>query len=157
MDRRSSDDSDTFALLVADLYEAAGVLRRRGERIAASAGQTQARWQLMSAVSDGNWTVPMAADRLGTSRQAVQRIADELAGEGLAVFDDNPRHRRSPFLRLSEEGRRVLAAISEEARQRNTALAELASLDVAETRAALGQLTTAVRAQLDGNSEGRPR
>ena len=99
----------------------------------------------------------MAADRLGISRQAVQRIADELAGEGLAVFDDNPRHRRSPFLRLSEKGRRVLAAISEEARQRNTALAELASLDVAETRAALGQLTTAVRAQLDGNSEGRPR
>jgi DNA-binding MarR family transcriptional regulator len=95
MRRPSNTNHDAFALFVADVFETAGTLRRYGERIAASAGQTQARWQLLSVVSVGDWTVPMAAERIGTSRQAVQRIANELAEEGLATFDDNPHHRRS--------------------------------------------------------------
>ena len=78
MNQPSVRDPDAFALLVADIFEAAGALRRDGEGIASSAGQTQARWQLLSVVAAGDWTVPMAADRLGTSRQAVQRIANEL-------------------------------------------------------------------------------
>jgi DNA-binding MarR family transcriptional regulator len=143
-------DPDVFALLVADVFDAAGMLRRDGERIAASAGQTQARWQLLSVVSVGDWTVPMAADRLGTSRQAVQRIANELVHDGLAVFAGNPRHRRSPFLRLTGEGRRVLNAITGRARRRHTALlAKLDGVDLAEVRAALRQLTTVVRSELE--------
>ncbi|HUB41331.1 MAG TPA: MarR family winged helix-turn-helix transcriptional regulator [Streptosporangiaceae bacterium] len=157
MGRRSSEDPEAFALLVADVFEAAGLLRRYGERIAASAGQTQARWQLMSVLSAGDWTVPMAADRLGTSRQAVQRIANDLVGEGFVVFDENPRNRRSPVLRLSDDGRSVLEAISEEARRSNSVLAKLADLDLVQTRAAVGQLTAAVRPLIDGNGEGLPR
>ena len=83
MVRRPTMTHDAFALFVADVYDTAGVLRRYGELVAGEAGQTQARWQLMNVVSEGNWTVPMAADRLGTSRQAVQRIANELLDEGL--------------------------------------------------------------------------
>ncbi|MGW8557309.1 hypothetical protein [Streptomyces tubercidicus] len=40
--------AEELALLVADVYEAAGALRRAGETLAAAEGQTQARWQLMS-------------------------------------------------------------------------------------------------------------
>lgn len=150
-------DPGELALLVADVFEAAGVLRRYGERTAATAGQTQARWQLLSVVSDGDWTVPAAADRLGTSRQAVQRIANELVDDGLAAFEDNPRHRRSPFLRLSEDGQRALAAISVKARTENQAvLAALDGLDVALIRAGLRQLTSAVRARLDDTGRDVP-
>lgn len=98
----------------------------------------------------------MAADRLGTSRQAVQRIANELVDEGLAVFDENPRHRRSPFLRLSDEGRGVLETIAAEAGRRNGDLAKIASVDPVETRAVLGKLTAAVRALLDDGGDGLP-
>lgn len=154
---RPSGDPDELALLVADVFEAAGVLRRYGERTAATAGQTQARWQLMSVVSDGDWTVPAAAGRLGTSRQAVQRIANELADDGLAAFEDNPGHRRSPFLRLSEDGRRALAAISVRARTENQAvLTALDGLDVALIRMGLRQLTAAVRARLDDTGKDVP-
>jgi DNA-binding MarR family transcriptional regulator len=147
---RPTGDPDELAQLAADVFEAAGVLRRRGERTAAAAGQTQARWQLLSVVSDGDWTVPAAADRLGTSRQAVQRIANDLVGDGLAAFDDNPKHRRSPFLRLSENGRRALAAISANARLENHAiLSGLDGLDLARIRADLRRLTSAVRSRLD--------
>jgi DNA-binding MarR family transcriptional regulator len=140
---------DAFALLVADVFDAAGVLRRYGERTAASAGQTQARWQLLSVASDGDWTVPMVADRLGTSRQAVQRIANELVADALAAFEDNPRHRRSPFLRLTAEGRRVLGDISTEALRRDRLLLEkTGTLDLGAVRTALRQVTAAVRAEI---------
>lgn len=149
MARRSAPDREAYALLVAEVFDAAGVLRRYGERIAASAGQTQARWQLLSVVSIGDWTVPSAAERLGTSRQAVQRIANDLVDDGLASFEDNPRHRRSPFLRLTPEGAQVLAEIGGEARRSYRTLApKLAEADLVKVRAQLRRLTAAVRSEL---------
>ena len=141
---------DAFALLVADIYEAAGLLRRFGERTADTEGQTQARWQILSVISTGDWTVPMAADRLGTSRQAVQRIANDLVTDGLAHFDDNPRHRRSPFLRLTPEGHDTLDAITKRSRERTAVLLkDLPAIDVEAVRVSLQQITIAVRSQLE--------
>ena len=160
MTKRTPTTADTFALLIADVYDAAGVLRRLGERTAATEGQTQARWQVLSVISEADWTVPMTADRLGTSRQAVQRIANELVDEGLAAFDDNPRHRRSPFLRLTPDGRGTLDAITERARERNRAvLNHLQGADVTAIRTALKELTATVRAQLHADEttpDGEP-
>jgi DNA-binding MarR family transcriptional regulator len=39
-----------------------------------------------------------------TSRQRMQRLADELADEGLVEFIDNPKHRRSKLVRLTPQG-----------------------------------------------------
>jgi DNA-binding MarR family transcriptional regulator len=39
-----------------------------------------------------------------TSRQRMQRLADELAAEGLVELVDNPRHRRSKLVRLTRKG-----------------------------------------------------
>lgn len=150
MTQKSAHEFDALALLVADIFDAAGVLRRDGERTASSAGQTQARWQLMSVVSDGDWTVPMAADRLGTSRQSVQRIANDLIDDGVAALADNPSHRRSPFLRLTDDGRHVLDAITCRAQHRHRALlAKLDGVDLVELRVGLRRLTAVVRSGLD--------
>lgn len=98
----------------------------------------------------GDWTVPMAADRLGTSRQAVQRIANELVDDGVAAFADNPRHRRSPFLRLTDESARVLNAITAQAQCRHQALlSKLDNVDLIEARAVLRHLIAAVRSELE--------
>lgn len=102
-------------LLVADVYECAGALRRAGEAIAASEGQTQARWQLLSVVADRPLTVPQAARRLGVSRQAVQRVANDLLQEALLRAGPNPEHRSSPLLSLTPSGRAVLGRITEAA------------------------------------------
>ena len=141
--------TDALALLIADVYEAAGAVRRGGERPAEGDGQTQARWQLLSVLSDGDWTVPAAADRLGTSRQAVQRIANDLVAEELATYVDNPRHRRSPFVRLTSDGRGVLASINRRAARRHRAIAgDLDDVDVDQLRAGLQRVVAAVRADL---------
>jgi DNA-binding MarR family transcriptional regulator len=131
-------------LLIADLFEAAGAVRRHGERLAGENGQTQARWQLLSVISEGEWTVPRAARRLGVTRQAVQRVADTLAADGLLTADPNPNHRRSPVLCPTPDGRRVLAAISADATHWHTRLApELNADDLATTRRVLRTLITA--------------
>src|SRR5262249_31931288 len=49
----------------------------------------------------GPLTVPQIAQMRPTSRQRMQRLADELAAEGLVEFIDNPRHRRSKLVKLT--------------------------------------------------------
>jgi DNA-binding MarR family transcriptional regulator len=52
----------------------------------------------------GPLTVPQIALMRPTSRQRMQRLADELAAEGLVEFVDNPSHRRSKLVRLTRKG-----------------------------------------------------
>src|SRR5215472_19272041 len=52
----------------------------------------------------GPLTVPQIAQMRPTSRQRMQRLADELEAEGLVAFIDNPRHRRSKLVRLTAKG-----------------------------------------------------
>ena len=52
----------------------------------------------------GPLTVPQIAQMRPTSRQRMQRLADELAAEGLVEFIDKPKHRRSRLVRLTRKG-----------------------------------------------------
>jgi DNA-binding MarR family transcriptional regulator len=52
----------------------------------------------------GPLTVPQIAQMRPTSRQRMQRLADELAADGLVEFIDNPKHRRSKLVRLTPKG-----------------------------------------------------
>ena len=52
----------------------------------------------------GPLTVPQIAQMRPTSRQRMQRLADELAAEGLVKFIDNPKHRRSKLAQLTRKG-----------------------------------------------------
>jgi len=121
-------------LIIADIYELAGRFRNNGEAIAGTVGQTQARWQVMSAASAEPKTVPQIARRLGVTRQNVQRIADFLVAESWASFEPNPDHRGSPYFVLNRRGRDVLdrltvAAASHHGRlARRLAAAELQSI-----------------------------
>jgi len=52
----------------------------------------------------GPLTVPQIAQMRPTSRQRMQRLANELAAVGLVEFIDNPKHRRSKLVRLTSRG-----------------------------------------------------
>ena len=103
--------AESYRLLVADVYELAGVSRGSSEQIASAQGQTVARWHVMSVLSDQAFTVPAIARRLGLTRQSVQRVADELVDEGVVKRSGNPDHQRSPLLALTTEGRETLRKI----------------------------------------------
>lgn len=137
-------EAGELALLVADIYEAAGVLRRSGESIAGAEGQSQTRWQLLSVISAGPITVAQAARRLGVTRQGVQRVANDLIEEQLAVAGPNPDHRNSPLLELTSVGEATLRRIIERAQEVNATIAErLSPATVARTRQALRALINA--------------
>jgi DNA-binding MarR family transcriptional regulator len=121
-------------LLIADVYELAGRLRAYGDNVAGTVGQTQARWQVMSAASGAPSTVPRIARRLGVTRQNIQRIADLLVAEKLATYEPNPDHRGSPYLLLNARGRATLKRLTTAAAdyygkvERKLSAAELASI-----------------------------
>ncbi|WP_199522058.1 MarR family winged helix-turn-helix transcriptional regulator [Geodermatophilus marinus] len=93
-----------YRLLVADVYELAGTSRRTSEAIAAGAGQTAARWHVLSVLSDAPRTAAGTARRLGLARQSVQRVADDLVAAGLLARAANPDHRPAPLLSVTDEG-----------------------------------------------------
>lgn len=74
------------------------------------------------------------ARTLHLARQGVQRLADLLVRDGLAVYQDNPAHRRAKLLRITPHGRATLRTI--QARQAAWADAVGAALGEDELRQA---------------------
>ena len=94
----------------------------------------------------GPLTVPQIAQMRPTSRQRMQRLADELAAEGLVEFVDNPKHQRSKLVRLTRNG----AARYHELDEHLMALAStmgvgLSEADVRSTTAIVRQLSDEVK------------
>ena len=76
----------------------------------------------------GPLTVPQIAQMRPTSRQRMQRLADELADEGLVEFIDNPKHRRSKLVRLTPKGQARYRGLS----ARFLAIASTLGVDLSE-------------------------
>jgi DNA-binding MarR family transcriptional regulator len=137
-------------IIVADIYELAGRLRDNGETIARTVGQTQARWQVLSAASDIPQTVPQIARVLGVTRQNVQRIADLLVAEGAAEYRDNPDHRASPHLIPTRSGRAAFERLMKAASGYHARLARTVSA------AEMAALQRGLRRLLDAVSDVDP-
>jgi DNA-binding MarR family transcriptional regulator len=106
---------------------------------------------MRSLVMLGPLTVPQIAEMRPTSRQRMQRLADELVAEGLVEFADNPKHRRSKLVQLTPKG---------EARYRewNTRFLEIGSAmgaglseaEIRKTVEIVRRLSAEVKAQTPG-------
>jgi DNA-binding MarR family transcriptional regulator len=141
-------DVEAYRLLIADVYELAGVSRRTSEDLARSVGQTAARWHVLSVLSDGPRTVPSAARRLGLAPQSVQRVVSDLVASGHLEAMDNPDHARSPLLRLTNLGRSAvdeLFARSADNRADVLARAGVTADELAVARGVLRKLVGALR------------
>jgi DNA-binding MarR family transcriptional regulator len=137
--------------MYADIFEAAAVSRHQGDEMAGSVGQTQARWQTMWTIESGRFTVPQVARRLGVTRQNVQRIVDELRRERLLRLVDNPDHKTSPLIELTDSGEDHLARINaaaEDVHQRM--LAHFTERDVKSLRTLLSKFIAAIQATNPG-------
>jgi DNA-binding MarR family transcriptional regulator len=108
----SGTASEAFTDLVLEVFRANGRLLAAGDRLAAPAGLTSARWQVLGAVEAAPLTVAGIARAMGLARQSVQRIADLLVAEGIIAFRDNPAHRRAKLVAPTRRGREVLAAVN---------------------------------------------
>lgn len=96
----------------------------------------------------GPLTVPQIARMRPTSRQRMQRLANELAAEGLVEFIDNPKHGRSKLVRLTRKGEARYRASS----ARFLAIASAMGAELSEM--AIREATEVVR-QLSDEASGR--
>jgi DNA-binding MarR family transcriptional regulator len=137
---------DAFSALVVRIFQLNGLLVAAGDALAKPAGQTSARWQVLAAIEDAPATVAGIARALGLARQSVQRVADVLEQEGLAVYEDNPGHQRAKLLRLTPAGRSTLDTIQADQRIWVDALgSELGEVELRQARDFLDRVLQAVR------------
>lgn len=96
----------------------------------------------------GPLTVPQIAQMRPTSRQRMQRLADELAAEGLVTFTDNPKHRRSKLVQLTAKGdARYRALNARFLAIASTMGAALGEAEIRKTIAIVRQLSGEVKAR----------
>lgn len=100
--------------LALEVFRLNGALIAAGDALGAPLGLTSARWQVMGAVAEARGGLPVAgiARNMGLVRQSVQRIADELAAEGILYFAPNPHHRRAKLIQLTERGEALFAEVN---------------------------------------------
>lgn len=67
---------------------------------------------MVGAIEEVPLPVAQIARNMGLTRQAVQRVANVLADEGLVRFEENPNHRRAQLVRLTAEGQDALAEVN---------------------------------------------
>jgi DNA-binding MarR family transcriptional regulator len=144
-----------FTRLVLELFRLNGRLLAAGDAMTRDLGLTSARWQVLGAVRLAGGPLPVAwiARNMGLTRQAVQRVADELAAEGFVRFAPNPHHRRAKLVALTEKGEEALDRVS--ARQARWADGLAAGVDARALEGALGVLRT-LREALEGDEDRRP-
>lgn len=104
---------DPLSQFSIQIFTINGLLMQSGEYITRPLGQSSARWQVLGRVGYSPQTVAQMARSIGNSRQSVQRLANELAKEGLVAFFPNPKDRRAPLLEITAAGNKVLEQIYE--------------------------------------------
>jgi len=142
--------------LILEVFRLNGALLGEGDRLVGDIGLTSARWQVMgaAALSLVPLSVAAIARNMGLTRQAVQRVANDLEQAGFVRFAPNPHHRRAQLVVLTASGTAAFQAAT--ARQGPWANRIAAGLDPRRIKAARAVLRT-IAQQLDGTGEARRR
>jgi DNA-binding MarR family transcriptional regulator len=103
---------DTVTDLVLETFRLNGRLLVTGDALIADLGLTSARWQVLGAMalSPVPLSVAQIARNMGLTRQAVQRLVNEMERDGLVQFAPNPHHQRAKLVLLSSQGKTAFAA-----------------------------------------------
>jgi DNA-binding MarR family transcriptional regulator len=118
------DTEQTLYQLILEIRSNFNLLKAYAERMHGDLEITAAMRAVLEALAmEGAQTVPDIARSKGVTRQHIQANVDALACKGLIKLKQNPNHRRSSLVVLSQKGQRIFDRI----RQREAAaLAKLA-------------------------------
>ena len=144
--------SDALTDLILSMFRVNNLTLAWGDRLVAPFGLTSARWQILGAIVFADRPQPVAwlARDLGANRQNVQRIVNDLHGEGLVVFAPNPHHRRANLVVLTEKGREAYAAALRVYEPKARALAEGLALEDIRTA---HRVMTVLRQRLEAEGD----
>lgn len=147
-ERHISRAGESLTSLIVPVIRLGASFSRAGETIAATGGQTLARWLVLETVREAPATVAQIARGLGYTRQSVQRVADLLAQDGLTQYSINPAHQRSQLVRISPQGRKTLAAIQRAQRVwADRVGSEIGEAELGKANAVVDNLTRILKTQ----------
>lgn len=106
-----------------------GRLIRAGDNLLEDLGLTGARWQVLGAIKDTPKTVAQIARKYESSRQGVLWIVQSLLKEGFVEYVDNPDHKRSKLLVLTEHGQQTYNEIDRRQRKWSNEIGAAFSLE----------------------------
>ena len=143
---------DAITDLVLETFRLNGRLLASGDALVADLGLTSARWQVIGAValSPVPLSVAQVARDMGLTRQAVQRLVNEMEADGLLRFAPNPHHQRAKLVVLTPGGKSAFAAAMK--RQGEWATELGAGLDARKIAAATAMLRR-VRQRLENGTD----
>lgn len=104
---KHSDQVVSITELIVAVFRLNGALLESGDHLVAPLGLTSARWQVLGAIDRAPVPLPIAhmARNMGLTRQAVQRLANEMAKDGLVAFRNNPHHARAKLVEMTPKGK----------------------------------------------------
>lgn len=103
---------DAITDLILETFRLNGRLLVAGDALVADLRLTSARWQVLGAMALSPVPLPVAhiARNMGLTRQAVQRLVNELEDDGLVRFAPNPHHQRAKLVLLTAQGKTTFDA-----------------------------------------------
>ncbi|MGI9344236.1 MAG: MarR family winged helix-turn-helix transcriptional regulator [Gammaproteobacteria bacterium] len=147
-----SDKSDTdfipsvqfvrsFQRFVGEVFRLNGQLLNTADLLSKDLEVSTSRWQTIAVIRNEPLTVSAISRKLGLTRQSVQQTVNRLEKQGLVDFVDNPNHRTSPLVHLTEHGRDVMETL----RDRQTRLTAHFTGGLGYTAEEIEQLTEQLR------------
>ena len=151
--------ADAIAELILEVAQCFFRIRAAGQRAGLITTWGGGAFGFMrSLVLLGPLTVPQIAQMRPTSRQRMQRLADELAAEGLVKFIDNPKHRRSKLVQLTRKGdARYRELHTRFLKLASTVGVALSKTDVRKATTILRQLTEDMKERIETGKQERSR
>jgi len=118
--------SEILTELILETFRLNGRLLAAGDALVADIGLTSARWQVLGAIALSPVPLPVAhvARNMGLTRQAVQRLANEMERDGLVRFAANPHHQRARLALLTPSGKAAYDSAMKRQRQWSSSLAK---------------------------------
>lgn len=100
---------DAVTELILEIFRLNGRLLLAGDGLVSHFGLTSARWQVLGAIALAEQPQPVAwlARNMGLTRQAVQRLVNEMRGQGFVEFLANPHHKRAQLVKLTRRGEQI--------------------------------------------------
>ena len=101
-----TDPGKQFHDLFREVFKLHAALSAVMDGVHEQAGLSTAQHSIIRTLQEmGPVTVPEMAGQLGVSRQFVQTVCNRLFAMELLRFEDNPRHKRSRLVVLTDKGR----------------------------------------------------
>ena len=106
---RHTKQGQIFTQIVLELFKLNGLLVAEGDQITKEHALSSARWKILGALalSPHPMTVPQIANKMGQTRQSVQRLADAMQKDGFLDYQENPYHKRAKLVVISNKGEKI--------------------------------------------------